>query len=237
MSDPTRIKAVLFDKDGTLFDFRATWDVWTHQVLVDLAKGREDVLKAMAHDARFDLDTRKMQSDSPIIAGTQAEATSILLRHLPEWTFDTLIRHLDDLVAVAPLVPAAPLPQLLGQLQNMGIATGVMTNDSEAGALAHLKAAGVHEMFDFVAGYDSGYGAKPDPDPLLAFAQQIGCAPEQTAMIGDSRHDLMAARAAGMVSVGVLTGVAGTDELSDLADVILGHIGHVPDWLQSGPNE
>ena len=235
MIDPTQIKAVLFDKDGTLFDFRATWDVWTHQVLVDLAKGRSDVLQAMADDVRFDLQTRQMMPDSPVIAGTQAEATTLLLRHLPEWQFDDLIRYLDDLVALAPLGPAAPLDDLLTTLRGMGVALGVMTNDSEVGAIAHLKGAGVHDMFDFVAGYDSGFGAKPDPDPLLAFAQHVGCQPDQTAMIGDSRHDLIAARAAGMASVGVLTGVAVADDLSDLADVVLDHIGHLPDWLRSAP--
>jgi phosphoglycolate phosphatase len=50
-------------------------------------------------------------------------------------------------------------------------------------------------------------------------------------MVGDSRHDLIAGRAAGMPVVAVLTGVAGADELAPVADAVLPDIGHLPDWI------
>ena len=225
------IKALLFDKDGTLFDFRATWDGWAFRVMTHLADGRDDVMQALARDARFDLETQSFLPDSPIIAGTHAEATAILARNLPDWDIDDLSRYLDEQVAVATLAPAVPLSDLLRRFQTMSLLTGVMTNDSEENARAHLGAVNVTEMFDMIIGYDSGYGAKPDPDPLLAFAQRMGCAPEQVAMVGDSRHDLIAAQAAGMVGVGVLTGTAGHDDLADLAEIVLPDIGHIPEWL------
>ena len=108
-----------------------------------------------------------------------------------------------------------------------------MTNDSEEVARAHLGQAGVLRMFDFVAGADSGFGAKPAPGPLLAFADQLNLEPGRVVMVGDSPHDLHAGRAAGMATVGVLTGIAGADDLAGLADVILPDIGHLPDWLES----
>ncbi len=49
------VGAVLFDKDGTLFDFGATWNVWAAQTLRDLSAGDEAVLQALARAARFDL--------------------------------------------------------------------------------------------------------------------------------------------------------------------------------------
>lgn len=50
-------------------------------------------------------------------------------------------------------------------------------------------------------------------------------------MVGDSTHDLIAGRAAGMVTVAVLTGMADAATLSPHADVVLPHIGHLPEWL------
>ena len=49
-----------------------------------------------------------------------------------------------------------------------------MTNDSETNALAQLTRGGLNPKkdFDFVAGY-SGFGAKPAPEPLLAFAKAV----------------------------------------------------------------
>ena len=125
-----------------------------------------------------------------------------------------------------------PLEPCLSSLRR-AYRLGLVTNDSEAPARAHLANAGVLELFEFVAGYDSGFGAKPAPGQLLAFADRVGVAPDAVAMVGDSAHDLLAARAAGMVAVGVLTGVAGEAELSGLADVVLPDIGHLEGWLKA----
>ena len=50
-------------------------------------------------------------------------------------------------------------------------------------------------------------------------------------MIGDSVHDLDSGRAAGMRTVGVLTGLASRDDLAPHADVVLPDIGALPGWL------
>jgi len=89
----------------------------------------------------------------------------------------------------------------------------------------------VREHFDFIAGFDSGHGAKPGPGMLLAFARACGLAPHQVLMVGDSRHDLAAGRAAGMPTLAVLTGVAEAGDLADLADAVRPDIGHLPDLL------
>ena len=49
--------------------------------------------------------------------------------------------------------------------------------------------------------------------------------------IAGSAPDLIAGRAAGMVTVGVLTGPARADALAPHADAVLADIGHLPDWL------
>ena len=133
--------------------------------------------------------------------------------------------------AEAPLVEAAPLVALMARLDGLGLPLGVMTNDAEFAARAHLRAAGIEQAFRFIAGFDSGHGAKPDPAPLLAFARAVGMVPERIVMVGDSPHDLTAGRAAGMQTVAVLTGPIAAEVLAPHADVILPHIGHLPDWL------
>jgi len=66
---------------------------------------------------------------------------------------------------------------------------------------------------------------------LIACAAAFGLAPAACAMIGDSLHDLHAARAAGMTAIAVLTGLAARDSLAPHADLVLDHIGALPDWL------
>jgi phosphoglycolate phosphatase len=112
-----------------------------------------------------------------------------------------------------------------------GFALGLVTNDAEKPARAHLEAAGITACFDFIAGFDSGYGAKPAPGQLLAFTRHVNLSPGEVLMVGDSGHDLQAAAAAGMRAVGVLTGLAEETDLAPLAEVVLPDISHLPDWL------
>ena len=87
------------------------------------------------------------------------------------------------------------------------------------------------DLFDFVAGYDSGYGGKPEPGQLLGFCANTGLAPADCIMVGDSTHDLDAGRAAGMRTIGVLTGPAPASELRPLADLVLASIADIPAWI------
>ena len=227
----TEIRAILFDKDGTLFDFHATWAAWTHGLMLDLASGDAARAEALGRISGYDMATRQFAKASPVIAGTPEEIAEVLLPHLPGMSPLALVARMNALAAEAPQAEAVPLAPLLSQLRAAGLRLGVATNDGEAPARAHLEAAGVAAFFDFVAGFDSGHGAKPGPGPLLAFADRLGLHPASVAMVGDSPHDLVAGRAAGMVAVAVLTGIATRADLAPLADVVLPDIGHLPGWL------
>ena len=226
-----KIEALLFDKDGTLFEFSATWDSWGLALINELSQGDSTVADAMAHEMVFDLTAGGFLPASPIIAGTNREAAECVCRALPHWPVDKMEAHLAMRASEAPLIEAVPLAPYLQGLTANGLTLGVMTNDAESVAHAQLGQVGVGGHFAFIAGSDSGFGAKPDPDPLLAFARACDIAPERVAMVGDSAHDLLAGRAAGMATIGVLTGLATIDDLTHLADVVLPDIGHIPAWL------
>jgi len=225
------IRGVLFDKDGTLFDFRATWAAWSRRLLEDLAQGADADPAVLGQAVGFDVATDTFASDSPVIAHTVPEIAALLLPYLPGMGGAELVARMNALSAEADLVPAVPLPPLFERFRVMGLRIGLVTNDGEAPARAHLAWAGVENYFDFVAGFDSGHGAKPAPGPLLAFARALGLGPAEVVMVGDSRHDLIAGRAAGMATVAVLTGVAPAEELAPVADAVLPDIGHLPGWI------
>lgn len=221
---------VIFDKDGTLFDFRRSWGIWAAAMLRDLATDL-DHAKVMGRAIGYDLDTGVFDADSPVIAHTNEDIALALLPHLPGQTVGAVLQRLNDMATNAPMVPAADLPVVLQALRDLGLRLGVATNDSERAARAHLAAHGVDGLFDFIAGADSGHGAKPAPGMLLAFTRHHGLTPGAVAMVGDSLHDLAAGQAAGMVPVGVLTGIAGAGDLAPLAETVLPDISHLPAWI------
>ncbi|HEY0213241.1 MAG TPA: HAD family hydrolase [Paenirhodobacter sp.] len=230
----TDISAIIFDKDGTLFDFQKTWGGWAAATLQSLAQGDAALAARLAAAMRYDPLTGRFAADSLVIAGTTGEVAELLQPMLPRFSVDGLAAELNRLSCEAPQTPAVDLADCLGGLRARGLRLGLVTNDSDAGARAHLQGAGIAGMFDFIAGYDSGYGAKPAPGQLLAFAGAVDIAPDRIAMVGDSLHDLAAARAAGMYAVGVLTGPATQAVLAPVADVVLDNIDGIAAWLDAG---
>ncbi len=225
------IAGLLFDKDGTLFDFQSTWGPWARQVFLDVARGDAAKAGELAAGLGYDFANQTFTRDSVIIAGTPDEVAVALLAVAPDWEERDLLGHLNDVAASIPQVEPVPLIPLLTGFRAAGLRLGVATNDAEAPARAHLATADILHLFDFVAGYDSGFGAKPATGMQVEFCTKAGLAPEQVAMVGDSTHDLRAGRAAGMTTIGVLTGMAGKEELAPFADVILDNIGGIPAWL------
>ncbi|MEI4263252.1 HAD family hydrolase [Roseovarius sp. D0-M9] len=231
MSAGAAIDGIVFDKDGTLFDFHTTWADWTNDLLMHLAGVYGGDAAVLARAIDFDLRACRFLPTSPMIGASNREGAKTLAAALPGASSDEIEDHMRRTSAAAPLQPATPLVPFLSGLAGRGLKIGLVTNDSDHGARAHLTSAGVLEHFDFVAGYDTGHGFKPTPGPLLAFARQHGLDPARCVMVGDSTHDLRAGRAAGMWTLGVLTGIADAAELSPLSDKVLPDIGHIPAWL------
>jgi phosphoglycolate phosphatase len=143
---------------------------------------------------------------------------------------------LDDLfcAAVADMVPVTDLSVLFGRFKSRGFKLGIASSDSEAAVLATAAVFGIDDKIDFVAGYDSGHGSKPDPTVLAAFCRSVGLAPHEVAVIGDNTHDVGMARAGGAgLSIGVLTGTGTRDSLSPLSDVCLDSICDIETLLGS----
>ncbi len=225
-----RVDGILFDKDGTLFDFDATWTAWAGALIDRLSGGDMTRADRIASVMGFDLAARRFHPTSPAIAGTPDELAARLAPIL-DASEQQVVAMLNAEAMSVPLAEAVPLAPLLDGLIGRGLVLGVATNDAEAPARAHLDTVGVTDRFAFISGCDSGHGAKPAPGQCLAFARATGLQPARVAMVGDSRHDLIAGRAAGMRTVAVLTGPVSADTLGPLADVVLPDIGHLPDWL------
>jgi phosphoglycolate phosphatase len=222
---------LLLDKDGTLFDFQATWASWCAGFVRDVTAGNPDRAAALARTLGFDLESRTFDHDSPMIAGTMEIVVDAVQRIRPDFGETALRGLIRESTAAAHQVEAVPLVPLFDRFADAGLVLGIATNDGEAPARAHLERAGLVPYFAFIAGYDTGHGAKPGPGMADAFCRATGLAPAACAMVGDSRHDLASGRAAGMLTVGVLTGHANRDELAPLADVVLPDIAALPEWL------
>ena len=220
-----RAAGVLFDKDGTLFDFEATFAPACAAVARDLAEGDEELATRMCSAIGYDLAAGQFARDSIVIAGTAGDIAAAVASHLDLIETRELAARIDRLFerysSTSAVLFEGVAPMLL-TLVGAGLSVGMATNDAEANGRAHARIAGIDAHFRFFAGYDSGHGPKPGPGMVLAFARAAGIAPHEVVMVGDSLHDMHAARAAGAISVAVTTGMASRDMLLAHADYVIG---------------
>jgi phosphoglycolate phosphatase len=112
----------------------------------------------------------------------------------------------------------------LVRLREAGYPLAVATSKFYASADAVLVAAGLRELFDEVLGADQVANPKPHPEMAFALLDRLGSRSADAVMVGDTSHDLLMARAAGLRSVAVTYGV------HSVAQLVAG-IAAEPTWL------
>jgi phosphoglycolate phosphatase-like HAD superfamily hydrolase len=213
-----KVKAVIFDVDGTLAD---SWKLGFDATMVVLDKNNiPTITEEMYHD------------------GTRYATPERLARHAGltpthpdfEERGNALGKEFDDLyVGLVSLETAGFYPGIEALLTNIpsDVALGALTNAAvryayavlekncptkqlqEAGTAATATATTLPEIysrFGSIRGADNVPKPKPSPDGLFQVCQDLGLAPEDCVYIGDSPSDGAAAHAAGMPSIGVLWG-------------------------------
>ncbi len=89
---------------------------------------------------------------------------------------------------------------------------------------------GLGNLFWVVVTRDDVKRLKPHPMPVRTAAERLGLPVEQCVMVGDTRLDVRAAKAAGALAVGVLTGFGTANDLRE-ADLVLASPSELDDWL------
>lgn len=230
------LRAILFDKDGTFVDFDRTWGPAAYRVMDRMARGDRASLDRLMAVSHYDAAAMRFRPSSPLVAGSSADYGPLWAEALGVAFSAAVTEEMDRLFVeegLAGLTPIGDPAALMAALKARGLVLGIVTNDSENGARSQAKKLGIAHHVDFVAGWDSGYGRKPAPGQIQAFLDAWNMAPHEVAMIGDSLHDMHAARAAGVVAVGVTSGPLVPEDFPSHADVVLPSVMELAGWLDT----
>lgn len=121
----------------------------------------------------------------------------------------------------------------LSWLKESGYRLGCVTNKAEVFTVSLLKNKGLFEAFEVVVSGDTCSEKKPHPMPLLYAAKLMGISPENVLMIGDSRSDVRAARAAGFPVFCLTYGYNHGEDIRDYQpDVVIDSFMELPNYLK-----
>ncbi|MFO1090275.1 MAG: HAD family hydrolase [Hyphomicrobiales bacterium] len=229
------IHGILFDKDGTLIDFSATWVPVLKALAIEFANGHQPTAAELLAIAGYDAERDTIRAGSIWAGGTSRELAAAWRPGMPADEVDALTAAVDRFCqAHGPLsaVPLAELRPLFEALRADGLKLGIATNDSERTARVTAKNLGVDDMFELILGYDSVVNPKPAADMVHAFCAVTGLAPETIAVVGDNVHDIEMARAAGAgLAIGVLSGNSSHEDLAPHADHVIDSVADLPRLL------
>ena len=224
-----KYRGIVFDKDGTLLDFNRTWLPIYLYAAQEFADGDAGLAESLLTQHGFDRGKNRFIGGSLLAAGNNQQIANAWAVQIdkPDQV-ETISRQLHQIFNDQGAIQATPVRQLAGtlrQLKQSGRKLGVATADSHQGIINTLQAFDVLHEFDFLAGYDSGHGVKPEAGMVLAFCEQMALAVESIVVVGDNRHDIEMGRNANAgLCVGVLTGTSTRSELESIADIVIDDI-------------
>jgi phosphoglycolate phosphatase len=230
------LRAILLDKDGTFVDFDRTWGPAAFRVMERMAGGDRGRIERLMAVSQFDEAAMRFRPTSPLVAGSSADYGPLWAEALGIPFSSAVTDAMDRLFVeegLAGLTAIGDPPAVMAALKARGLVLGIVTNDSENGARHQAARLGIDHHFDFIVGWDSGHGRKPGPGQIEAFLRIHGMAAQEVAMVGDSLHDMHAARAAGVLAIGVETGPLVPADLHLHADIVLPSIMDLAGWLDS----
>jgi phosphoglycolate phosphatase len=218
------IRGILFDKDGTLIDYQASWAPTNLRAGLIAAKDDAELAARLLTVAGVDPATGYATSDGLLASGNTEDVAQAWVEAGSPFEAAELTDRLDTLFcsAVVAAVPVCDLAALFAALAGRGLLLGIASSDSEVAVAATAERFGLEPHLAFLCGYDSGHGAKPGRGMVDGFCHVTDLPAETVAVVGDSSHDMHMAAAAGAgYRIAVLTGAGSAETLRPLSHLLL----------------
>lgn len=216
---------VLIDVDGTLVDS-----------VPDLAYCVDEMLVQLGMEPHGEAAVRNWVGNG-VIRLVERGLTNDLDGHPDPELFDRAMPIFNALYSVhhsdrSQLYPG--VQEGLDFLKSSGVKIGCVTNKAEQFTLPILKNLGIHDDFEIIICGDTLAKKKPDPLPLLHAAIQLNVAAEDSLMLGDSKSDVKAARAAGFSIICMSYGYNHGEDIRQYhPDAVIDSMAELPDLLNT----
>lgn len=190
MSTPSCIAAVVFDLDGTLVDSRRDIVACVEHLLSThgLPPVAPEVIASYVGDG-----ARRLVARVVGLAVEDPQVTALLAAYLEHYAAHGF-QQTTLLPGVSPTLDA---------LDALGLPLALCTHKPRRTTEPLLRALDLERRFRVVIAGEDVPRHKPDPLPLFVIAERLGVPPRRLAMVGDGPQDVLAARAAGALAIGI----------------------------------
>lgn len=239
-----KLKAIIFDKDGTLFDYAQVWEDVLKESIDNAFKtmGKHDRGEAKGAMLRLMGINEEGQClpSGLVFTHRRARIFRRFILYCIRWRVNAIkafrayhqsVTHSETLLtAKLSTMDFSVQQHLFSFLKERGYRIGIITSDNDSSTALFLSLMGLEQYIDFVASRDSNYKAKPHPQAFLEFCRIFDLKPHQVAMVGDTLTDMLfAKRAKAGYRIGVLSGSNDSRTLARNSDVVYSDISSLID--------
>ncbi|MGG3467956.1 pyrophosphatase PpaX [Neobacillus pocheonensis] len=191
-----KITTILFDLDGTLIDTN------------------ELIIATYLHTLEKYYPSRFQREDViPFIGPTLHESfgsidPDLVEEMILEYRAFNIANH-DELVT-----EFVGVSETVQTLKEKGYKLGVVTTKRHDVTMKGLRLMGLDKYFEVIVAYDHVSKTKPDPEPIFKALEQLDSTPEETIMVGDNYHDILAGKNAGTVTAGCAWSIKGREYIA-----------------------
>ena len=190
LSVDSKIRAVLYDFDGTLADStELIMRCWRHTMVTHLGECPPDEEWLRGFGTPLDVQMARFARSTD-----EAAAMVDTYRDFQHDLHDEMLR------------PFPGAPETVRALAERGVGLAIVTSKYRRGTLRGLDLCGLTEHFDVIVTPEDVANPKPHPDPVLFALERLGVSPSEALFVGDSPHDMAAGRAAGTRTAAALWG-------------------------------
>lgn len=237
------IKGIIFDKDGTLFDYQEVWgpivgrNISTLLKVLDLQKdpnARQLFASFIGLDSNGFVNPKGILfNHEEIFKGLFKLISSCIRCHVNPYKAYRLFSQLlidgkSGLDKILSEVDFSTVRELFDLLEKRGVAIGIVTNDDTQSTKICLDAIGISDQVLFLRTKDSNCKRKPNPQAVKQFCDLFHLKREQVAVVGDTNADMrFAERGKVGYKVGLLSGSGDRSAIDKIADVIYPDISYL----------
>ncbi len=211
------IEAVLFDMDGLLFDTE-------HLYFQAMRSAGQEAGHYVSRELYASLIGHTWETTNRLLVGHFGAAFAVQAFH------DTCHRQMDKLLATGLRMKPGVL-ELLELLDLLDLPRALVTSSRRSSVQHHLAAFSLADRFHAVVAHGDYARGKPDPEPYLRAASQLGVKPAGCLALEDSYNGVRSAAGAGMQTIMVPDMLEPTQEMRGLCMAVLDDLHAVGPYL------
>ncbi len=210
-------QVLLFDLDGTLVDSVPDLAIAVNHTLTELGLNNfsQTQIRGWVGNGALALIQRALSGGTEISKSLDVELTEKALKIFFTAYTENVCRETTAYDGVL---------ETLQSLKGLGYRLAIITNKPARFVEPILTDLGLQDLFELILGGDSLKYKKPHPLPLTYACEQLGVTIENSIMIGDSKNDILAAKEAGMHSIGLTYGYNYGEHIAEYQpELVLAH--------------